>query len=103
MNDVALQVRAWLSDQRTACRAPRKFPAASERNGVQNWYTRPRCGLAGDVSTISQFLSSEKLHVPLRWATCGELHVRPPFDDVSTSTAVAEFGQGLVLNASTER
>jgi|tagenome__1003787_1003787.scaffolds.fasta_scaffold20702636_1 hypothetical protein len=80
-----------------------KLPAASDRKGVQNWYTRPTCGLCGEVSTTSQFLSSDVWQVALLSATCGRLHVRPPSVDVRTTTAEGEFGQGAVSNTSTDR
>ena len=73
-----LQVLAWSSDHTTACREPSGFPNGSVRNGVQNWYTRPRCGLVAPVSTTSQFLSSENAHVELRCGVLGAPKVRPP-------------------------
>src|SRR6476659_6797433 len=73
-----LQVRPWSSDHTTAWGDPSGFPNGSVRNGVQNWYTRPRCRLLTPVSTTSQFLSSEIAHVALRCAVMGAPNVRPP-------------------------
>ena len=61
-----LQVLPWSSDHTTAWGDPSGFPNGSVRNGVQNWYSRPRCGLFTPLSTTNQFLSSEIAHVARR-------------------------------------
>src|SRR3954447_12221291 len=86
----ALQVRPWSSDQATACGEPSGLLLnGPNRNGVQNWYSRPRCRLPAAVSTTSQFLSSDTEHVSLRCTSTGGAKVRPPSALRDTATAVS--------------
>src|SRR5690242_12623156 len=96
---MSLQVRPWSSEYRSHCGEPASLPSGAVRNAVQNWYSRPRCGLRGELSTTSQFLSSLTSQVWLACTTTGAPKVRPPSVDRDTVTPLGQ----VVSKTSTDR